>query len=111
MTTPERFRALALALPQVEEKEHFGAPAFRVAGKIFAQLARQGGDALVKIPPAQREVLRMSASELFTPDPQWGKHGWTHVRIGAMDEAWVEDVLRASWRQVAPRRLHDELAP
>lgn len=109
MTTPERFRELALGLPHVLEKAHFDVPAFCVDGKIFAQLSRQGDAAVVKIPPGQRDVLRMTASDLFTPDPHWGKHGWTHVKIGAMEEAWVADVLRASWRQVAPKRWHAEL--
>ena len=55
------------------------------------------------------DVLRLSASDLFEPDPSWGKHGWTHVHIADMDEAWVDRLLRDSWRRVTPKKLHGEL--
>lgn len=109
MTTPERLRDLAMQLPRVEERDHFGAPSFRVGGKIFAQLARTDARAIFKFPLDQLDVLLMSAGDLFEPDPSWGKHGWTHVRIAAMDEAWVDQLLRDAWRQVTPKKQHVEL--
>jgi hypothetical protein len=38
MISPDEARALALALPGAEERDHHGRPSFRVRGKIFATL-------------------------------------------------------------------------
>lgn len=109
MVTPGRFRELAMQLPRVEEIDHFGTPSFRVRGKIFAQFARSGSDAIFKFSRDELDVLRLSAGDLFVPDPSWGKHGWTHVRIAEMDEAWVDQLLRDAWRRVTPKKMHGEL--
>jgi hypothetical protein len=109
MVTPDRFRELAMQLPQAQEVDHFGAPSFRVRGKIFAQFSRRDDRAIFKFSLDELDVLRMSADDLFEPDPSWGKHGWTHVRIAAMDEAWVDKLLRDAWRRAAPKKLRLEL--
>jgi hypothetical protein len=109
MMTPERFRELAMRLPLAEETDHFGTPWLRVRGKIFAQFSRKGDDAIFKFSLDELDVLRISASDLFEPDPSWGNHGWTHVRIADMDEAWVDQLLRDSWRRVTPKKLYGEL--
>lgn len=38
MSTVDEARALALALPDTEERDHHGRPSFRVRGRIFATL-------------------------------------------------------------------------
>jgi hypothetical protein len=109
MVTPGRFRELAMQLPRVEEIDHFGTPSFRVRGRIFVQFARGGNDAIFKLSRDELDVLRMSAGDLFVPDPGWGKHGWTHVRIAAIDEAWVDQLLCDAWRRATPKKMHGEL--
>ncbi len=109
MVTLERFRELDLQLPQVEERDHFGTPSFRVRSKIFAQFSRGGDEAIFRFSLDELDVLRMSAGDLFIPDPSWGKHGWTHVRIAKMDDAWVDRLLRDAWRRVTPKKMHGEL--
>lgn len=106
MVSMARFRQLALALPEAVEADHFGAPSFRVRGKIFAQASRREGCVVMKFSLDALDVLRMSAGDLFEPDPGWGKHGWTHVRVADMEEAWVSQLLRDAWRNVAPKSLH-----
>ena len=62
-SSPDDLRAAALALPEAEEKDHFGAASFRVNGKIFAQLAvRDGARAILKLPQGRREFLAASPS-------------------------------------------------
>lgn len=109
MVTMDRFRELAMRLPSVEERDHFGTPSFRVRGKIFAQFSRAGSNAIFKFSLDELDVLRMSASDLFVADPGWGKHGWTHVRIADMDEALVDQLLRDAWRRVTPKKMHAAL--
>lgn len=50
------FRKLALALPDAEEKSHFGKADFRVKNKIFAGF-NDKGMAYVKLLPEQQEIL------------------------------------------------------
>ncbi|OOG59816.1 hypothetical protein B0E48_03230 [Rhodanobacter sp. C03] len=109
MVTLDRFRELAMQLPQAEEVDHFGTPSFRVRGKIFAQFSRRDDRVILKFSLDELDVLRMSADDLFEADPSWGKHGWTHVRIAGMEEAWVHQLLRDAWRRVAPKKLHAAL--
>jgi hypothetical protein len=109
MVSLDRLRELAMRLPQAEELDHFGTPSFRVRGKIFAQFSRGSSDAIFKFSLDELDVLRMSAGDLFVPDPSWGKHGWTHVRIAEMDEAWVDQLLCDAWRRVTPKKMHREL--
>ena len=54
----ELFRQLALALPEAEEKSHFGKADFRVRNKIFAGFTADGV-AYVKLKPEpeQQDIL------------------------------------------------------
>ena len=99
---------LALELPHAEERDHFGAPSFRVKGKIFAQLSARGeknARALVKLSSADQAALMMTAPETFSSVPQWGQHGWTYIQLATADAAMLRSLLLQSWRLVAPKKL------
>lgn len=99
---------IALSLPYVEERDHFGSPSFRVKGKIFAQLSARGQEnarALVKLSPADQTALTMTDSETFSSVPQWGQHGWTYIQLATVEEALLRSLLLQSWRLVAPKKL------
>jgi hypothetical protein len=103
-------RRLALALPQSEERDHFGAPSFRVKGKIFAQLPAHDKEeqrVLVKMSAADQAELMGSDPETFSAAvPQWwGRHGWTYVQLATIEEPMLRDLLFQSWRYAAPKRL------
>ena len=49
-----QMRKLAMALAAVDEKSHFDQPDFRVRGKIFAGLSRDGKHGTPKLPPESR---------------------------------------------------------
>ena len=57
MVTAAQMRKLALAMPAVEEKSHFGKPDFRVRGKIFAGLSPDGKRGTLKLPPDVQAVV------------------------------------------------------
>lgn len=101
-------RKLALALPEAEEKDHFGRPSFRVRGKIYAQLALPGAPeqrAILKLPLADQTALILSAPEVFSAVPQWGMHGWTYVRLDGVDRLFFGRLLQQAWKGVAPKKL------
>lgn len=114
MTSWEAARKLALSLPEAEERDHFGSPSFRVKGKIFAQLSSlESGEmrALIKLTPADQAALILSVPETFSSVPQWGHHGWTHVRLAAVDAGWLHSLLLQSWRLVAPKKWAAQAMP
>jgi hypothetical protein len=103
--TPEAFRALALGRPQAVESAHLGAIDFRIGGKIFATLGGAAGRPVVKLTPEEQDLLIAAAPAIFAAaDGRWGRFGWTHLNLSALDEATAEDALNRSWRNVASGR-------
>lgn len=104
----ETAQKLALSLPGAEERDHFGSPSFRVKGKIFAQLSPRTsneGRVLVKLPAADQTALILSASDTFASVPQWGRHGWTYIRLDTVEASLLRSLLRQSWQLAAPKKL------
>jgi predicted DNA-binding protein (MmcQ/YjbR family) len=101
----DRFRKLALALPQTEEKSHFGKADFRVKDKIFAGFDGNG-KAYVKLLPEQQQILCEAESKFISPIAgAWGKKGWTSIEQNKADEALIKSVLHMAWHNVAPKSL------
>ena len=102
--SPDGFRKLALALPEAEEKSHFGKADFRVRNKIFASLPDTA--AVVKLSPGQQEMLVAAEPSIFqSVKGGWGKQGWTRVELASADETTARSALQMAWRNVAPLRL------
>lgn len=101
----EDARRLALAMPQAEEKAHFGKADFRVRDRIFMSLP-EVGRAVVKLTPEQQEILVGAAPGIFAPvKGGWGRKGWTSVILAAADEAALKSAIVQAWRNVAPPAL------
>jgi hypothetical protein len=102
----EIVRALALALPEAEERDHRGRPSFRVRNKIFATLWPDERRVVLKLSPAEQAALTMFDEQSFSPVPGgWGQQGWTNVRLETVGQAELEQALKTAWREVAPKRL------
>jgi hypothetical protein len=106
VVTAAQMRKLAMALPAVEEKSHFEQPDFRVCGKIFAGLSRDGKRGNLKLPPEVQAMVLDAKPNVFSPAPgAWGRSGWTYVQLSRVRLAELETLLVESWRLIAPRRL------
>ncbi len=105
--TDAEFIALALRLPETALSSHFGKADLRVRGKIFGGPAEgRDGDALLKLTPAQQEMMCEAEPRLFRPVPGgWGAKGWTLLALAAADEATARGALWTAWRNVAPAAL------
>ena len=102
-------RRMALALPEAEEKSHFGTADFRVRNKIFATLPKDG-QAVLKLTHEQQEMLTAAEPQIFQPvKGAWGRQGWTVVHLPATDEITLRSALQTSWRNVAPAKLRKAL--
>jgi hypothetical protein len=99
-------RPLALALPEVEESQHFGTPDFRVRGKIFATARHNEALCMVKLPLHIQAAMVENQPDVFSlPPGGWAKHGATYADADKIDPDLLKDLLDLSWRQVAPKKL------
>lgn len=103
----EKFRDLALGLPEAEQSSHMSAPDFRVRGKIFAQPTKgPDGSALIKLTREQQDIMCAAEPRIFTPEQgHWGRLGWTRFAVDMVDEVTALGALWAAWRNVAPKTL------
>ncbi len=114
--TGDDLRGIALSLPEAYEDLHRRRPAFRVNKRIFAMLGVTGNQslfpalgsaeiALVKLDREDQLNLAAGHPDAIQPTETYGHHGWTYVRLDAIDEATLGTVLRLAWAHVAPKRL------
>lgn len=109
--TPERFRTMALAQPEAEERAHQDHPDFRIDGKIFATLGpAESGDergrwAMVRLPADDQAALVDADPEAYEPMPgAWGRQGCTRVWLKRATVARLEPLMRVAWRHRATAR-------
>lgn len=102
----ESVRTLALALPEVEEHDHWGRPSFRVRNKIFVTLWPDEQRAVLKLSRDDQSALVQLNPEIFAPVPgTWGEQGSTNVYLERIERRLFRQVLHTAWCQVAPTRL------
>ena len=100
-------RRIALSLPEAVERETWGAPTFRVRGKIFVMFAEGEREAWVKSThDEQRALTQMDPGTFFVP-PYVGPSGWVGVRFRTVDRDEMRELLTVAWRLTAPKRLVD----
>src|SRR5947207_10175030 len=102
MLTKAQVRKIALAMPQAEEKDHFGHPSFRVRNKIFATV--YDARAVVKLAIADQVALLQMDPKTYSLNP-WSHQGWTNVDLKRVTAARFRQLIAAAWRNVAPKRL------
>jgi hypothetical protein len=108
-----RLRKLCLALPEAHEVEAWGEPTFRVRNRLFAMYAAPenhhgAGRPAVwckAAPGNQALMVRAEPRRYFVP-PYVGPSGWVGVWLDREpDWAEVGDLMRDSYRLVAPKKL------
>jgi hypothetical protein len=105
MVTFAAVRRLALALPEAEESISYGAPAFKVRGKLFARLRKEGDILVVKCDLAEREALIQSEPETYFITPHYQNYPYLLVRMNEVDLEALRELLTDAWRITAPSRL------
>jgi hypothetical protein len=107
--TGKDFRAIALALPETEERETWGHPTFRVRDKMFAAMATDGRSASIKATKEAQAALVGSEPEVFSIPAYVGHHGWVGVTLGKVDPDELRELITEAWLMTAPKRLAREL--
>lgn len=103
--SPEVFRRIALAMNGVVEGAHMRHPDFRVHGKIFATLHPDQQWGMVKLTPEQQQRFVREAPATFAPEKgEWGRRGYTAVRLAVADEETLGEVMTLAWQNVLRKR-------
>jgi hypothetical protein len=102
---------MALTLPETTEESHMDHPDFRVRGKIFATLGHPAkGWGMVKLSAEQQHYFSKDYPSVFVPvKGAWGRRGATSVHLKTADRKILHEALVAAWRNIAPKRLAEQL--
>lgn len=100
MTAVAAIRKLALALPGVEEKSHFGTPSFRFEGRMFVEISEKKNEAIFKLSKLHQEVLFDSRPEAFKP-AIWGTIRWARLFLDHIDARELPELVREAYDEVA----------
>ncbi|HZU37134.1 MAG TPA: MmcQ/YjbR family DNA-binding protein [Gemmataceae bacterium] len=101
----ETVRALALALPGVEESTSYGTPAFKVRGKLFVRLKEDAESIVLRIDETDRAMRLQADPRAFYLTDHYVKYPWMLVRLSAVAQDDLAELLRDAWRLQAPARL------
>ena len=106
MATEDDARRIAMTLPETTEKPSYGTPGFRVKDKLFARMHDLPETLVVWVTDMdEKEALLSAAPEKFFETPHYDGYPMVLVRLPAVDDEELTEVLTDSWRARAPRRL------
>jgi len=106
MATFEQARDLAVGLPRSEQALVRDRVKFRVGRIVY--LAFSSDETLMgfAFPKEEREALIASEPEKFTmPKPSDQRYNWVVVRLAAIDEPELREIVLEAWRMVVPKRV------
>ena|SRR5438094_982400 len=109
MVTVDQVRAFALTLPRAYEALVRDRVKFRVGRIVFLAFSRDETLMGFGFPKEEREALVASEPEKFLM-PKRGdlRYHWAVVRLAAIDEREMREIVLDAWRMVVPKRVAAE---
>lgn len=101
--TFDTVRSIARTLDGVSEGTSYGTPAFRAGKTLFVRLHDSHEALVVRMDPAERAVRMQAAPETYYITDHYANYPWVLVRLAAVDEDDLRDVLQQAWRLSAPK--------
>lgn len=112
MVSIEKFRAMALSLPEATESLHFDKPSFRIKDKIFATLHTEDKKAMLKLSLVEQSVFSDTDKTIIFPVPGgWGRQGATFVTLSKVKKEILKEALECAWRNAASKTLRKKYFP
>jgi len=104
-TTESDVRAIALALPETEERPSYGTPGFRVKDRLFARIREPGVLLVWCADEAEKDFLIRAEPEKFFTIPHYDGYPSVLVRLAAVGREELTELLTDAWRTRAPKRV------
>lgn len=106
MVTIEDVRAVAAALPRTHEALVRDRVKFRVGRIVYLAFSRDETLLGFAFPKEEREALVASEPDKFAlPERSDLRYNWCVVRLAAIDEVEMREIVIDAWRMVVPKRL------
>jgi hypothetical protein len=106
MVTVEDVRRLASTLPRSYEVLVHGGVKFRVGSIVYISFSRDGSMMGFGFPKEQREWLVGGSPDKFMlPQASDMRYHWVLVRLAAIDEKEMCELVLDAWRMVVPKRV------
>jgi hypothetical protein len=97
-------RRLAAALPKVVEGTSYGTPAFRIGKKYWFRLKEDGESIAIRISFDEREILMRAKPKTFYITNHYRDYPAVLVRLAAISDGEMKDLLQRSWDFTAAKR-------
>ncbi len=102
-------RAIALSLPRTEEHLIRQYVKFRVGRIVYASVSPDEELMGFGFPREERAELLAAEPEKFLPPmPSDERYQWLRVRLAAIDEAELRELVVDAWAMVVPKRVARE---
>jgi hypothetical protein len=105
-TTIERVRELALSLPRSYEALVRDRVKFRVGQIVYLAFSRDEQMMGFAFPKEERAALIEAEPDKFLlPKPTDLRYNWVVVRLAAIDDDEMRELVLEAWRMVVPKRV------
>jgi hypothetical protein len=106
MVTADDVRRIALALPRTTEALVHDRVKFRVGRIVYVALSRDERIMGFGFPKEERDALVASEPHTFQlPRTSDLRHNWVEVRLDAIDEDELRELVVDAWRMVVPKSV------
>jgi hypothetical protein len=111
VVTIDDVRAVAAALPRSSEGLVRGMVKFRIGRIVYLSLAKDGSRMGFAFPKELRQALVDSEPEKFSLPSQGDmRYHWVHVRLDAIDEDEMRELVEDAWSFCVPKSVAEEYA-
>ena len=115
MVTVDDVRRFAMRLPRTTEALVAGRVKFRVGRIVYLSFSRDETAMGFAFPKEQRDWLVGGTPEKFMqPSASDLRYHWVLVRLAAIDESEMRELVSDAWRMVVPKRVagaYDAVTP
>jgi hypothetical protein len=103
--TADDFRALALALPSVEEGFNMGSPVFKANGKVLARLLGERRAMLAGYAPDEIDIMTAADPTRFSADAHFRSAGCVVLHLDGADPDEALALLKRRFIQIAKKSV------
>jgi hypothetical protein len=111
MVTIDQVREFASTLPRSSEALVRGRVKFRIGRIVYLSFSRDGSTMGFAFPKEWRSALVESEPEKFSLPSEFDlRYHWVHVRLEAIDEEEMRELVEDAWAFCVPKRVVEEYA-
>jgi hypothetical protein len=111
MVSIDEVREFASTLPRSSEALVRGRVKFRIGRIVYLSFSRDGSTMGFAFPKEWRSALVESEPEKFSLPSEFDlRYHWVHVRLEAIDEEEMRELVEDAWAFCVPKKVVEEYA-